>query len=222
VIPRPRVRPWAPRFLADRRPPARATFSERPSHDGLKKDVDALRAEATGLKRALSRARLGLKEFDLVIKSGGKFDGHLVGTFPGLTSVSLPQGSGHPIVAAWWSMKHNPEYLPCFPVIRLDSEGEKKDKLVLRAAGNGQPGVIMYANLRAAPGSGPAVMPGDPPERERPGSPFAAGRSLTQPSLPGGPLADGGARRRPADRGDRDGLVTALALPTSVVGPIPT
>jgi hypothetical protein len=26
------VRPWAPRFLADRRPPARATFSERPSH----------------------------------------------------------------------------------------------------------------------------------------------------------------------------------------------
>src|SRR5215472_1342297 len=32
VVPRPWGRPWALRFLADRRPPARATFSHPPPH----------------------------------------------------------------------------------------------------------------------------------------------------------------------------------------------
>src|SRR6516165_5211962 len=31
VVPSPRARPWALRFLADHQPPARATFSHRPS-----------------------------------------------------------------------------------------------------------------------------------------------------------------------------------------------
>ncbi len=91
----------------------------------LKAEVETLKKEIGGMKGTLAEARLGLKEFDVVITTpGGPFQGLLVPPAPG-GRFPLASGSGDPIVGAWWSPKHNVEHAGIFPRIEFEYGGRK-------------------------------------------------------------------------------------------------